>query len=574
MIQKPDLMAALRAAVLTIAILDVSQAAAETHAVVVGINRYPNVSNLRGAVADATDISSALKKAGVQDVTTFIDENATRKNVLSAIDRMITVAKKDDLAIITFAGHGATENWGNVHPPGTHAGEPHEVFLLGNVTLPSADGKIEPSLGGSGAERILGAEMAVRLKRLDEMGVRTIFVADTCYGGGLTRRPFVESAPTADDTERFAPGTYTYAEGADPLLPEIARLPAPIDTDKDLHRLSFLAAVDKLSRAPEVEIPKGSGNRRGALSYAFARVIEGAALRGDRIELTHAELTHTGRTHTELTHGDLLSYVMASVKNSALDNGKGQNPDLRPRKNFTQIAIKFGTDFKSGVTPTTTDKVVSRVRIYADRGKAVDAVSRPERGFSIQPVAARSEADLIYNRADGNVLSRGGDLISMQAQETDLEGLAEREVAVRRLVELAKTRQRPLGLDRGDQRYAAGSPLVLDARKPNAQSGVPEYYALVIISGNGKVQFEYPFDDDPTILPTDRPLEQMKAAEPFGADYAVFIADEKPLDTLIGGLRQLDGSKHPNAAVDLIERTLSPTAQIGLQGMYTAPKAE
>jgi len=554
--RRPDAMTMIRAVVLGFAVFHISQVAAETHAVVVGINRYPNVTNLRGAVADANDISTALKRAGVQDVSTFIDGDATRKSVLSAIDRMIAVAKKDDLAIIAFAGHGTSETWGNVHPPGAQPGERHEVFLLGKVTLPDADGKIDPGLGGSGAERIFGGEMALRLKRLDGMGVRTIFVADTCHGGGLTRRPFLADASPADDTERFAPGTYAYADGVDPLLPEITKLPAAIDTDKELHQLSFLAAADKLSRTPEVEIPKGSGNRRGALSYAFARVIEGAALRGGK---------------TELTHGDLLSYVMASVKNSALDNGKGQNPDLRPRENFGRIAIKFGTDLKSGAT--TTDRVVGRIKVYAENGKPVDAVDRPERGFAIQPVMSRAGADLIYS-ANGNVLSRGGDLISMPPPPADIEGVAEREVAIRRLVELAKTRQRPLELNQGDKRSVAGSILVLDARRPNGQSEGPEYYALIIISGNGKVQFQYPLDRDPKILPTDRPLGEMRAKEPFGADYAVFIVDRKPLDALIGGLRQLDRSISPNAAVDLIERSLSPTTQIGLQGMYTAPKTE
>jgi hypothetical protein len=550
--------AVIRAIVLGLVILHVSQTVAETHAVVVGINRYPNVTDLLGAVADADDISDALKKAGVQDVATFLDGNATRKNVLDAIDRLATVAKKDDLAIVTFAGHGSRENWGNVHPVGTHPGDPHEVFLLGNVTLPNADGKIDPRLGGSGGERIFGVEIALRLKRLDDLGVRTIFVADTCHGGGLTRMP-IPSAPSAHDTERYAPNIYAFADGVDPLLPIIAKLPAPIDTDKELHQLSFLAAVDDLTRAPEVEIPKGSGNRRGALSYAFARVIEGAALRGGR---------------TELTHGDLLSYVMASVKNSALDNNKGQNPDLRPRENFMRVAIKFGIDLKSNTTSVNVGKIINGIKIYVQNAKPVDPVSRLEHGFAIQPVTDRAEADLIYNPVNGDVFSKSGDLISMGALPADIEGLAEREVAIRRLVELAKTRQRPLALNRGDQRYMAGDFLVLDARKPSAQSGAPEYCTLIIISGNGKIQFQYPLDKDSKLLPTDRPLGGMQAGKPFGADYAVFVADEKPLDTLIDGLRRLSDGKNPNAAVDLIERSLSPTMQIGLQGMYTAPKTE
>jgi hypothetical protein len=544
----------LAALLLGIAILSVGRAEAETHAVVVGINDYPNLRKLEGAVADANDISAALEKAGVTDLVTLRNGEATRKSVLGAIDQAIAKVKKDDLVIITFAGHGGRENWGTVHPPGTGTGDPHEVFLLRNVTLPNSDGKVDPKLGGSAGERIFGVEIATRLKHLDELGARTIFVADTCHGGGLTREP-PSSAPSVPDTFRYVQYV-AFAEGADPLLPVIPTLPAPVDTDKDLRSLSFLAAVDRVHKAPEVEIPKGSGHKRGALSYAFARVIEGDAIRGGR---------------AELTHGDLLSYVLASIKNSSLDGGTGQEPDLRPRDNFARVAIRFGADLKSSAIPAPAPQVLNGIKIYSQNGKPVDAVNKPDRGFAIQPVGNAAEADIVYNPSTGDVFSKGGDLLAMRALPRDLEGVAEREVAMRRLVGLAQTRARPLKLDHGDRRYTAGQIMSLDARKPEGQRGPGEYYALIDISGNGKVQFEYPLEKDQKILP-DALLGEMQAVEPFGADYAVFVSDEKPLDDLIASLRRLDGGKNPNAAVSVIERSLTPTMKIGLQGIYTVPK--
>ena len=114
--------------------------------------------------------------------------------------------------------------------------------------------------------------------------------------------------------------------------------------------------------------------------------------------------------------------------------------------------------------------------------------------------------------------------------------------------------------------------MALDARKAEGRLAAAEYYLLIIISGDGKVQFQYPHSKDPKLLPADRPLNQMEALEPFGADYAVFVSDEKPLDGLIKSLCQLDGEKSPNTAVNLIERSLTETMQIGLQGIYTAPR--
>jgi len=543
--------------VLGLVALNGSYAKAETHAVVVGIDDYINVRKLEGAVADARDILGALEKAGVTDVLPLIDAQATRQNVLGAIDAMTAKVHRDDLVIITFAGHGGRENWGRVHPPETNTGDPHEVFLLRNVTLPNADGKIDPRLGGSASERIFGAEIGARLKRLDDLGARTIFVADTCHGGGLTRESLLNAASAQDDTRYVK--YVAYAEGVDPLVSTISKLAAPIDTDKELHSLSFLAAVDSIHKAPEIEIPKGSGKKRGALSYAFARVIEGKALAGGR---------------SDLTHGDLLSYVLASVKNSALDNGKGQEPDLRPHDSFMRVVIRFGTDLKTNAAAAPVVQVTNGIKIYSQNARPVDAVSRPDRGFAIQPAGSIAEADIVYDPAKGDVFSKGGDLIATRVLPADLDGVAEREVAIRRLIELAKSRARPLQIDRGDRRYFAGEIMTLDARKQLGGGASPEYYTLIDISGNGKVQFEYPLDRDPKILPSDRALGDMQAVEPFGADYAIFISDDKPLDGLIASLRQLDGTKNPNAAVTLIERSLTPTMRIGLQGVYTAPRPE
>lgn len=551
--QRGKFVLALGSVVLALAGAAVSPAQAETRAVVVGINDYINVPKLKGAVADAEDIAAVLKKSGAKDVVLLRDAEATRKSVLEAIEQLIARSRKDDLAIIALAGHGAREAWGSVRPPGTHKGDPHEVYLLRNVTLPNADGRIDPKLGGSGSERIFGAEIGQRLKRLNGLGVRTIFVADTCHGAGLTREPML-GAPTQFDTERVVPNIFAFADGADPLQSVIKKLPAPIDTDKELRLLTFLAAVDPFSKAPEVEIPKGSGKMRGALSYAFARAIEGDANRG------------VG----DLTHGALLSYVKSSVSNSMLDSGKGQKPDLRPRDNFGRVVMRFGSDLTATSSPPA--PIVHAVRIYSRNGKPVDSVKRPERGFQIQPASSLAEADLIYDSATGEVFSKGGDLIVRRLTATELEGVAEREVAMRRLVELAKSRARPMTLDRGDRRYVAGDRMSLDARRTEGQPAAAEYYVFIVVSGNGKVQFQYPRGKDSPILPTDGPLSQMEATEPFGADYAVFVADEKPLEGLVKSLCQLDGTKDVILAVSMIERSLTETMRVGLQGIYTAPK--
>ncbi|VFU09594.1 protein of unknown function [Methylocella tundrae] len=67
----------------------------------------------------------------------------------------------------------------------------------------------------------------------------------------------------------------TYAISDDELKP----VSTPSDafaTELDFTRTIFLAAVDKNSKAPEIKVP-GVDGYRGALSYALARALEGAA---------------------------------------------------------------------------------------------------------------------------------------------------------------------------------------------------------------------------------------------------------------------------------------------------------
>lgn len=533
-----------------------TRAAAETHAVVVGIDNYTSFKHLNGARNDANDIVAALKKAGVTDVTPLIDENATRKNVLGAIDQLIKHVQKDDLAIITFAGHGAREQWGKVRPPGTELKGLHEVFLLRNMVMPDIDGKIDPSVPGSAAERILGAEMAIRLKRLDDLGARTIFVADSCFGGGLSR----QSLLGVDYSIRVVSETPFFADGADPLQPEIKALPAPFDVDKEARSLSFLAAVSRDFTAPEVEIPKGSKNMRGALSYAFARVLEGAALQNGK---------------SELTHGDLVAYLMNSIKNSLIDSGTSQRPDLRPKQGFDRVAIRFGSDLKLASSPQQLPppKVGSVLRVYSEKGKSIEPLKRPELDLTVEPTTDRSQADFIYLADRGDFYSKGGDLIVSKMLPVDIADIAEREIAIRKLLELAKTRPRTITVDRGDQRYLAGQEMSLDARRSAGEARVTEYYALLIISGNGLVQFMYPdrLKNDSMTLP-EFPLGHMQAGEPFGADYAVLVTDQKPMDDLVKSLKGLNGSRSSNAVATQIAKALTPTMKIGLQAIYTAPK--
>src|SRR5262245_50037323 len=60
----------------------------EVRALVIGIDAYQFVPQLRGAVADARDIEQTLRSQGVKDVTALLDAAADRATVMRALDQL------------------------------------------------------------------------------------------------------------------------------------------------------------------------------------------------------------------------------------------------------------------------------------------------------------------------------------------------------------------------------------------------------------------------------------------------------------------------------------------------------
>lgn len=536
---------------------------AETRAVVVGIDKYL-MSPLQGAVADAEDIAGALRKRGVRDLTLLRDDAASRAAVIAAIDGVVARTVKDDLVIISFAGHGVREVWGNSHPSGVKSGDSHETFVLGKFEAPDSNGKIDTSKGGSAGERIWGTEMNGRLVALEAKGARTIFVADTCFSGGLTRKPVFGSGYAALPTRMMRP--FWFAEGQDPLAKSAAALAKPVDTDKALSNLTFLAAVDETQASPEIRIPKGTGQARGALSYAFARVIDGTA---------------PSAVPGVFTRNDFMNYIGATIP-QLTDNQ--QDPDLRPRGDFDRVVIDgkrdFGADAVASARPTSAGHSeavqTSTVRIFA-AGSTPIAASKTG-SVEVVVASSREDSDLSWDSNTRRIYAKGGDLIATNVGAADLIGVAAREVSLRRLTAIAGNRPRTIRLADGDRRHVLDDKIDIDVSSPSkaAPRAKEEHYVLFNIAGTGKVQFLYPYLDkgDKPVIEGERPFDKIVVRPPFGADTLVLIVAEHPLDELIGKIRALNGSTEPMAAIAEIEQALTPDTRIGIQQLFTHATAE
>lgn len=80
------------------------------HALLVGINDYKNINDLQGCINDVTNVRNILKTFfGFRnnDIRVLTDERATKKNILYRLERMVKKAKKGDLLVFHFSGHGS-----------------------------------------------------------------------------------------------------------------------------------------------------------------------------------------------------------------------------------------------------------------------------------------------------------------------------------------------------------------------------------------------------------------------------------------------------------------------------------
>ena len=73
------------------------------HALHIGINKYKGAT-LRGCVNDAKAMAGFFKRAESRKV--LLDKDATRKNILAELAKLLKRLKADDWGVITFSGHG------------------------------------------------------------------------------------------------------------------------------------------------------------------------------------------------------------------------------------------------------------------------------------------------------------------------------------------------------------------------------------------------------------------------------------------------------------------------------------
>ena len=133
----------------------------------IGINNYPGTGNdLSGCVNDANDWRMALEARDFE-ATSILDNNATKSNMQEAILKIVHDTGRDDIAVITYSGHGT---WVPDEDEDEKDGR-DEALCPYDIT--------------SGALLIDDELYDIFSNR--NWGARIIFISDSCHSGSVSK---------------------------------------------------------------------------------------------------------------------------------------------------------------------------------------------------------------------------------------------------------------------------------------------------------------------------------------------------------------------------------------------------
>jgi len=504
-------------------------------ALIIGADHYdsPKHPTLKGAVADARDLDQVLRKGGATDVTLLIDEKASRREAQAAFDQLVASARTGDLVIISFAGHGsrAPERVKGSNPDGYD-----EVFVL-----PGFDDK-----GPANAERILDKEINVWLTRLEQKGAYTLFIADTCHGGGLIRNVDMRAGEASYRQTTISIEPY---DDAVPITRAVDRLHEPEEFD----RVTFLAAADKRSKSPELRIP-GQPTLRGALSYAVARALEGAA-----------DQNKDGRT----TRRELFEYAQQVVQQYSHSRQKIVAEPRRRTDLIDGVVFREAGARETTLPPSPEARINATVRVAILNGPAARLAGVQPHAAKFEIVGRNQNPDIVWDVASGDIVSAVGDVEARDIKPADMADIIDRVAAVAAIAKLSEERPQNIMLRPNDKHHREHEIVWFRAEDVQGKSIV-----LFNIATDGKIQFLFPENKDKASSDdASFELRDIRVQPPFGADHVVAIVSDQRLAKLEEAITAFNGKRAAGRIPGILRAHLAgqPSARIGFAGLFTVP---
>ncbi|WP_077961398.1 caspase family protein [Ensifer adhaerens] len=502
--------------VATLFALPVAPAIAATSALVVGIDSYPHEVSLDGAVRDALDVTQALKAADVGPIRQFINEQATKDAIREAWVELVAAAERGDTILFTYAGHGA-------QMPELIAGS-EEDGLDEFLELPGFD---RARAEETASEIIVDNELSAWFAEAEAKGIHVLFVSDSCYSGGMNR--------SISGKTRLAP--MVRAKVPPPSKEAISGAKV---RDAELSQVTILAASLESQPTPEVVI---GGEPRGALSWSFARALEGAADRDGDGRISRVELE---------------DYVFSNVK---LQSEALQVPNFTPQlpRSDKEIVLPLPRSAKVAGAETASGKsALKSPRHLGWTGRLPLSVVGQMPGLANvggEGLPYRWEA------ASGVFYTPNGDVAGEHVAPDMVQRVVDKFILVDFLKAMAAQSPGTVSLKPVKDIYLAGDRLTFEAdqgRYANmlvfnlANTGEVQLLD-VQIAGRGSHTFS---------------LQGLEVVKPFGADHLVVISTDAPIDAIAAAFSNssLDGA----SLLRLLETRLEGSdSTIAIQPLYT-----
>lgn len=242
-------------------------------ALLIGINKYQIAgADLRGCVNDVSDLSDALVEFGgfqKNDITVLTDGAATKKAMQAGIKALVRDAKKGDVALLHYSGHGSNVPDDN----GDEADGRDEILCPTDLDWndPLRDDWLRTTFDG--------------LKK----GVAFTAIMDCCHSGTNTRAILPPDAPVK---ERYLPSPWGLAAvESGRSLPkkvtsELRRSPRSARKAKDIVNAELPEILITGCRDTQTSADAFiNGRYNGALTFAIVE-----AIRKSKGRLTYREL--------------------------------------------------------------------------------------------------------------------------------------------------------------------------------------------------------------------------------------------------------------------------------------------
>ena len=395
-------------------------------------------------------------------------------------------------------------------------------------------------------ERLRDDDVAAMLSAAGDRSV--LVLADSCHSGTMTRS--IDPRIVRLGTRLVGlPAFEDDVLKTRPLHPLLAKAAEQAQGGESLPNVIYVGATVDGQVIPELMI---AGEPRGALSWAFARGVEG-----------RADLNRDGGISME----ELSRFLQETVR--VATEGR-QSPSL---------SIGGGT--RAAVLPRVNDDLLdrggSKLTLSASTDTALpvlNSLSSVHKGRL--NVSQDGQADLFWDIEAGDVLTKFGDVVLRdRARNADSFGaVVAKWVFLSDLYELSRDRT-PI---EGRLIPSVGHIPEGSAFKVGLTSDQDGYMAVFALEADGTLRLLAPDSRaDPqgrdTSVQAFQPyVLDLRAALPFGADHLVMVRSDAPMPQLIGVLAALDGQKLGREVMSGILKLIGQSAAaIGIAGVYTQP---